>query len=98
VMGSDLGSTLNALFTAAPVEIPPPTVSRAPSAAEQTVAQAMAAGVAKPPPAGKGDLTGASMHYSRALAALKTGDWAQFGNEMQQLGTELNQPAEAAHH
>jgi hypothetical protein len=59
---------------------------------------AAASGAAKPPSGVKGDLTGASMHYSRALAALRTGDWAQFGAEMQQLGTELGQPADAAHH
>ncbi len=95
VMGNDLGSALNALFSA-PVETPPPTIS---SAAAQAVTTAMASGgTAKPPPAVKGDLTGASMHYNRALAALRTGDWAQFGTEMQQLGTELGQPAESGHH
>ena len=95
VMGNDLGSALNALFTA-PAETPPPTIS---SAAAQAVTTAMASGGAKkPPPAVKGDLTGASMHYNRALAALKTGDWAEFGIEMQQLGVQLGQPAEKAQH
>jgi uncharacterized membrane protein (UPF0182 family) len=95
VMGSDLGSTLNALFTA-PVETPPPTVS---SVATQAVTTAMTSGsTAKPPAAVKGDLIGASMHYNRALAALRTGDWAQFGIEMQQLGAELGQPADSGHH
>ena len=95
VMGNDLGSTLNALFSA-PVETPPPTIS---SAAAQAVTTAMASGgTAQSPPAVKGDLTGASMHYNRALAALRTGDWAQFGIEMQQLGTELGQPADSGHH
>jgi uncharacterized protein len=95
VMGNDLGSALNALFSA-PVETPPPTIS---SAGAQAVTTAMASGgAAKPPPAVKGDLTGASMHYNRALAALRTGDWAQFGIEMQQLGTELGQPADSGHH
>jgi len=93
VMGNDLKSTLNALFTA-PVEIPPPTIS---STAAQA-ATAMAPGAANPPPAVKGDLTGASMHYNRALAALRTGDWAQFGSEMQQLGTELGHPSDSGHH
>jgi uncharacterized membrane protein (UPF0182 family) len=97
VMGSDLGSTLNALFSA-PLETPPPTISQASSAGAQTVTIATATGAAPPPPAARGDLTGASMHYNRALAALRTGDWAQFGNEMQQLGTQLGQPADAAHH
>ena len=95
VMGSDLGSTLNALFTA-PVETPPPTVS---SVATQAVSTAMTSGsTAKAPAAVKGDLIGASMHYNRALAALRTGDWAQFGIEMQQLGAELGQPADSGHH
>ena len=95
VMGNDLGSTLNALFTAPP-GIEAPTVA---AAAPQTPAAPPAAGAANPPPPGaKGGLTGASMHYNRALAALKTGDWAQFGSEMQQLGAELGQPANADHH
>ena len=93
VMGNDLKSTLNALFTA-PVEIPPPTIS---STAAQAAA-ATAPGATNLPPAVKGDLTGASMHYNRALAALRTGDWAQFGSEMQQLGTELGHPSDSGHH
>ena len=97
VMGNDLTTTLAALFTA-PVEIPPPTVARTSSAGAQTVTVATANGTAKPPPGVRGDLAGASMHYNRALAALKAGDWAQFGTEMQQLGTELGQPADSAHH
>ena len=97
VMGTDLGSTLNALFSA-PVEPPPPTISQAAPAATQALTTAAAAGATNLPPAAKGGLTGASMHYSRALAALRTGDWAQFGVEMQQLGAELGQPADTAHH
>jgi uncharacterized membrane protein (UPF0182 family) len=97
VMGNDLGSTLAALFSA-PVKIPLPTVAQAPSAAAQAVTMATASGTAKPPPGVKGDLASASMHYNRAVAALRTGDWAQFGTEMQQLGTELGQPADSAHH
>jgi len=97
VMGNDLTTTLAALFTA-PVGIPPPTVARTSSAGAQTVTVATANGTAKPPPGVRGDLAGASMHYNRALAALKAGDWAQFGTEMQQLGAELGQPADSAHH
>jgi hypothetical protein len=55
-------------------------------------------GTSKAPPGVRGDLAGASMHYNRALAALKAGDWAQFGTEMQQLGAELGQPADSGHH
>jgi hypothetical protein len=43
-------------------------------------------------------VTPPSISDSIALAALRTGDWAQFGTEMQQLGTELGQPADSAHH
>ena len=97
VMGNDLTSTLAALFTA-PVEIPAPTVARASSGAAQTVTVATANGTSKAPPGVRGDLAGAIMHYNRALAALKAGDWAQFGTEMQQLGAELGQPADSGHH
>jgi uncharacterized membrane protein (UPF0182 family) len=96
VMGNDLTSTLAALFSA-PLETPPPTIAQASSAAAQAVTVAAANGT-KPPVGVKGDLAGASMHYNRALAALRTGDWARFGTEMQQLGTELGQPADSAHH
>jgi uncharacterized protein len=96
VMGNDLKSTLAALFSA-PVETPPPTITQASSAAP-AVTVATANGTAKRPPGVKGDLAGASMHYNRALAALRAGDWAQFGTEMQQLGAELGQPADSGHH
>jgi uncharacterized protein len=97
VMGSDLGGALNALFTG-PAPVPPPTISQAASSAAQAVTAAAGSGAANRSPAGKGGLAGASLHYSRALAALRTGDWAQFGTEMQQLGAELGQPADGAHH
>jgi len=98
VMGSNLGSALNALFSA-PVEAPPPTISQASSSQASSIgAQTVTIATAAPPPGAKADLAGATMHYNRALAALRTGDWTQFGSEMQQLGTELGQPADAAHH
>ena len=97
VMGSNLTSALNALFTG-PIQVPPPTISQGSSTGAQTVTITTASNAAAPPAAGKGDLTGASMHYNRALSALRTGDWAQFGNEMQQLGAELGQPADSTHH
>jgi uncharacterized membrane protein (UPF0182 family) len=37
-------------------------------------------------------LAEASDSYSRALEALRAGDWARFGAEMQRLGTALGQP------
>jgi len=97
VMGSNLTSALNALFTG-PIQVPPPTISQGSSTGAQTVTITTASNAAAPPAAGKGDLTGASMHYNRALSALRTGDWTQFGNEMQQLGAELGQPADSTHH
>ena len=99
VMGNDLTSTLNALFVA-PRETPPPTITQASaaSAAAQAAGVATAGGAAEPPPGARSDLAGASTHYNRALAALRTGDWAQFGAEMQKLGTQLGPPAGPAHH
>jgi hypothetical protein len=44
------------------------------------------------------DLQGAAAHYNRALQALRQGDWAQFGAEMQKLGQDLGQPAASMHH
>jgi uncharacterized membrane protein (UPF0182 family) len=94
VMGNDLESTLAALFK--PGEAAMPTVAQAPAAAPQPVAIAAAAGAKAP--AGKGDLAAASLHYNRALTALRAGDWAQFGAEMQKLGAELGQPSDSVHH
>ncbi len=91
VMGDNLGSALSALFTR-PVEAPPPTVAQATSVAPSP----MAGGAANPPTV-KGNLAAASLHYNRALAALKSGDWAQFGAEMQRLGGDLGQPSDSAH-
>ncbi len=80
VMGETLEQALHALF-------------EQPGAATPTVAQAA------PPPAvtvtGGGppaNLRAASDHYSRALAALKGGNWTEFGTEMEALGRELGEP------
>jgi hypothetical protein len=73
-----------------------PTVAQAPAAAPQPVAIAAAAGGEAP--GGKGDLGSASLHYNRALTALRAGDWAQFGAEMQKLGAERGQPSDSVHH
>ncbi len=40
----------------------------------------------------------AAEHYNRALAALKAGNWTEFGAEMQQLGRELGASAGASGH
>jgi uncharacterized membrane protein (UPF0182 family) len=84
VMGETLPATLASLFngregSAAPVvaEIKPQVP--APGGAPQPPAQASS-------PSG-----GAANHYSRALKALSTGNWTEFGSEMQQLGQDLGQ-------
>jgi uncharacterized membrane protein (UPF0182 family) len=97
VMGNDLSSTLTALFKE-PAQAPLPTITQAAPAAPQAVAMGTPPGVQVPPVVGKGDLGAASQHYNRALAALKAGDWAQFGAEMQKLGAELGQPGNSAGH
>jgi uncharacterized protein len=40
----------------------------------------------------------AAVHYSRALQALRHGDWTQFADEMQKLGQDLGQPGESMYH
>ncbi len=89
VMGDDLGQTLSALFTGAPAPSAPAVVS-------------MAANPASPQPNGgppanvtAGGIKAASDHYNRALTALKGGDWARFGSEMQKLGEALGQSGDS---
>jgi uncharacterized protein len=96
VMGTDMDSTLTALFKGnefpAPSIVkvlPPGSMGGAPSGA--SVAGQPPAAINAPP-----GLEAASTHYSRAIAALKQGDWTAFGEEMRQLGEELGQPAD--HH
>jgi uncharacterized protein len=95
VMGENLELTLAALFKGQE-GIPPPTVAKTGqvSRPESQLAAAQAAETA----ANHGGrsaagLTAASDHYSRALQALRAGDWTQFGAEMQKLGTALGAPA-----
>ena len=97
VMGDNLELSLAALFKGQE-GIPPPTVATTGPAnkpASQAAAQAAetAANHASKVPAA---LASASDHYARALQALRTGDWTQFGAEMQKLGTALG-PAESNH-
>jgi uncharacterized protein len=78
VMGDELGQTLNLLF-------------RAPQAGAPTIA-AITPRAPPPPPSPAVPATvavGASLHYDRALAALRQGNWTEFGAEMQKLGDEL---------
>jgi len=93
VMGDDLESTLAALFTGG--KSGPPVVTKgAPPPAVEVAAVPVGAAPGNVPP----DLQGAAAHYNRALQALRQGDWAQFGAEMQKLGQDLGQPAASMHH
>jgi uncharacterized membrane protein (UPF0182 family) len=94
VMGEDLGQTLNALFTGAPAAPSMTLASTAPAASMSAVSSAPASPPGAIAPA---DLRAASEHYSRALGALKGGDWPEFGTEMQKLGEALGQPDAAPH-
>jgi uncharacterized protein len=90
VMGDTLDLTLASLF--APGAAPPAPVLAATPPSLAPSAQAAAPGAARP------DLKEASAHYTRALQALKSGDWEAFGTEMQKLGQELGQPVDSVHH
>jgi uncharacterized membrane protein (UPF0182 family) len=97
VMGTDIESTLGALFknseNAAAViakTIPPSGMGEPP-----TGIKAPQLPVAGPPVTASPGLQAAATHYSRAIAALKRGDWTSFGAEMRELGEELGQPADS---
>jgi len=100
VMGTSIDSTLAALFkngeSAAPLiaaSLPPSGMTPpAGSGTPPLVAAPVAPAHAAP------ELQSAATHYSRAIAALKQGDWTAFGDEMRQLGDELGHPAESGHH
>jgi uncharacterized protein len=101
VMGTSIDSTLAALFkgteSIAPViaASAPPSGMNPPAAtgAPPPLAPSQVASAHTPP-----ELQAAATHYSRAIAALKQGDWTAFGAEMRQLGDELGQPADTGHH
>ncbi len=98
VMGDDLDQTLTALFEK-PLGQPAPTIAQvggnaSPVAAVSNVPPAGGSASADASPA----LRDASDHYNRAMAALRSGDWSGFGNEMQKLGQALEPPASADHH
>ncbi|MGH7249063.1 MAG: UPF0182 family protein, partial [Pseudomonadota bacterium] len=97
VMGDTLDSAMQALF-ATQVAPAAPVISKvAPPAGPPSKAQAVvsAAPVQPPTPA---ELKAAASHYSRALDALKSGDWTTFGDEMNRLGRELGQQPAGANH
>jgi len=94
VMGDNLELTLAALFegqegVSQPAVVTPGRTPENQLAATRT-REIEANRTGQPAPA----LTSASGHYDRALQALRTGDWTQFGAEMQKLGTALGQPGE----
>lgn len=86
VMGDDLPSTLAALLKGAQAPTPP-TVASAATASAAT----------QPGPALAPTLSGVSVHYQRALDALRQGDWTRFGTEMQQLGDALRPTGPPSH-
>jgi uncharacterized protein len=88
VMGDHLESTLAALFTGG--KSGPPVITKG---APQPAVEVAAVPVGAAPGNVTSDLQGAAAHYNRALQALRRGDWAQFGAEMQKLGQDLGQPA-----
>jgi hypothetical protein len=92
VMGDDLESTLAALFTGG--KSGPPVVTTGASQPAVIAAAPTGAAAGKVTP----DLQGAVAHYNRALQALRQGDWAQFGAEVDKLGQDLGQPAASMHH
>jgi len=83
VMGDDLELTLAKLF--APGEPAKPQIL---TAAPPPLIPAGGAGSA-PGPVAAGGLGAAADHYDRALKALRSGDWPQFGSEMQKLDEAL---------
>jgi uncharacterized membrane protein (UPF0182 family) len=90
VMGENLESTLAALFKGREA-VPSPAVAKTGPThipANQLAARAAetAANHGRQTPA---VLTSAAAHYTRALQALRSGDWTQFGSEMQKLGADL---------
>lgn len=87
VMGDTLDLTMAALFMNQ--QTPAPTIAKA--VATEPAVQSLAQNAAKP------DMQSAAQHYSRALAAIRAGDWSEFGAEMKKLGDELSKPSDLAH-
>jgi hypothetical protein len=92
-MGDALESTLAALFTGG--KSGPPVLTKG---APQPAVEVAAVPVGATPGNVTPELHGAAAHYNRALQALRQGDWAEFGAEMQKLGLDLGQPAPSMHH
>ncbi len=82
VMGDTLELTMAALFTNP--QMPAPTIARAVTPELAAIPSTPGATAPKP------DMQSAAQHYNRALAAIRTGDWTEFGAEMKKLGEELS--------
>jgi uncharacterized membrane protein (UPF0182 family) len=93
-MGDNLELTLAALFQGQQGVAPPTVATTGPASGPENQIAAARAAETTANHAGKtpAAVTSASDHYTRALQALRAGDWTQFGAEMQKLGTALGQP------
>ena len=89
VMGDTLELTMAALFT----NQPPP----APTIAKTVTNEPAAQSIAQNGPGPTADMHSAAEHYNRALAAIRAGDWTEFGTEMKKLGDQLSKPSDSAH-
>jgi uncharacterized protein len=82
VMGDTLTETLAMLFTGHQGAAAPVVAEIKPSAPATAIATQ---------PTTQVSASSAASHYNRALKALSTGNWTEFGTEMQQLGQDLGQ-------
>jgi len=89
VMGDTLELTMAALFT----NQPPP----APTIAKTVTSQPAPQSIAQNSPGPTADMHSAAEHYNRALAAIRAGDWTEFGTEMKKLGEQLSKPSDSPH-
>ncbi|HWN58131.1 MAG TPA: UPF0182 family protein, partial [Methylomirabilota bacterium] len=89
VMGDTLELTMAALFTNQP--------PLAPTIAKTVTSQPAPQSIAQNGPAPTADMHSAAEHYNRALAAIRAGDWTEFGTEMKKLGDQLSKPSDSAH-
>jgi uncharacterized membrane protein (UPF0182 family) len=87
VMGDTLELTMAALFT----NQPPPAPTIAKTFTTEPAPQSIAQNIPNT------DMHSAAEHYNRALAAIRAGDWTEFGTEMKKLGDQLSKPSDSAH-
>ena len=96
VMGETLEEGLNALFGSGAATQPRTAVQDSISALSTTEPAVVGGGAAPTapsaaPPSGASSelLRQAQLHYDRAIAAQRAGNWAEYGREIQQLGATL---------